>query len=148
MTQVMVRMLKLVMLVMLTGKTVAHKSMKALPTKRGGADAERAMNNETIHWHEVTGKQKEQVLKFHIFVKQKTDGNIKAHKVIGGKKQRDHVPKEDVSSPRVLEEAVMQKCAQEERDEAVASIPNECAQTVTSYHSKAYLSSETEGCNK
>jgi hypothetical protein len=65
----MVLMLKLVMLVTLTNMTVAHKSMKALPTKREGADAERAMNNETLHWHKVTGKQKEQVLKFHIFVK-------------------------------------------------------------------------------
>jgi hypothetical protein len=48
----------------------------------------------------------------------------------------------------VLEEAVMPKCTQEERDEAVVSISNECAQTVTSDHSKDYLSSGTEGCNK
>ena len=58
------------------------------------------------------------------------------------------VPKEDMRSPRVLEEVVMPMCTQEERDEAVASIPNECAQTVTRDHSKAYLSIETEGCNK
>ena len=45
MTQVMALMLKLVMLVTLTGTTVAHKSMKALPTKSEGADAERTMNN-------------------------------------------------------------------------------------------------------
>ena len=49
----------------------------------------------------MTGKQKEQVLKFHIFVKQKRDGNIKAHNVIGGKKQCNHVPKKDERSPRV-----------------------------------------------
>ena len=96
----------------------------------------------------MTGKQKEQVLNFHIFVKQKRDGNIKAHKVIGGKKQRNHVPKVDVSSPRVLEEAVMNTCAKEERWVAVASISNACAQTVTSDHFKAYLSSETEQYNK
>ena len=41
MTQVMALMLKLMMLVILTGMTVVHKSIKALPTKRGGADAER-----------------------------------------------------------------------------------------------------------
>ena len=58
----MALLLKLVMLVTLTGTAVAHKSMKAPPTKRGGADAEHAMNNETPHWHEVTGKQKKQVL--------------------------------------------------------------------------------------
>ena len=70
----MALLLKLVMLVTLTGTTVAHKSMKALPTKRGGADAEDAMNNETLHWHEVTGKHKKQVPKFHIFAKQKEMG--------------------------------------------------------------------------
>ena len=92
------------------------------------------MNNEMLHWHEVTGKQKEQVLKFHIFIKQKRDVNIKAHKVIVRKEQRNHVTEEDVSSPMVLEEAVMPMCAtnaQKERDMAVASIPNVCAQTVT-----------------
>jgi hypothetical protein len=45
MTRVMALMLKLVMLVTLTETPVAHKSMKALPTKREGADAESAMNN-------------------------------------------------------------------------------------------------------
>ena len=42
----------------------------------------------------------------------------------------------------------MPTCAWEERNVAVASIPNACAQTVTSDHFKAYLSSETEGYNK
>ena len=46
----MALLLKLVILVMMTGTTVAHKSMKVAPfTKRGGADAEHAMNNETLH---------------------------------------------------------------------------------------------------
>ena len=58
----MTLLLDLVMLVTMNGTTVAHKSMKAPPTKRGGADAERAMNNETLHWHNVTGKQKKQAL--------------------------------------------------------------------------------------
>ena len=94
MTRVLMLLLKLVMLVTLTGTTMAHKSIKALPTKRGGADAELARDNETLHWHEVTGKQKEQVLGSHIFDEQKKDGNIKeAHKVIGGKKQRNYVTK-------------------------------------------------------
>ncbi len=51
MTQIMALMLKLMMLVTLTRTTVAHKSMKALPTKRVGADAESPMNNEMLHWH-------------------------------------------------------------------------------------------------
>ena len=58
----MALLLKLVMLVMMTGTTVVHKSMKAPPNKRGGADAECAMDKETLHCHEVTGKQKKQVL--------------------------------------------------------------------------------------
>ena len=58
----MALLLKLVMLVKMTGTTVVHKSMKAPPTKRGGANAEHALNNETLHWNEVTGKQKKQAL--------------------------------------------------------------------------------------
>ena len=62
----MALLLKLVMFVTLTGTTVAHKSMQAPPTKRGGADAERAMNNETLHWHNVTGKQKSRRWEFRV----------------------------------------------------------------------------------
>ena len=94
----------------------------------------------------MTGKQKEQVLGFHILIKHKRDGNIKAH----GKEQQDHVTKGDLSSPMVLEEVGMHTCvtnAQACRDVAVASIPNTCVQTVTSNDSKAYLSSETMRCN-
>ena len=72
------------------------------------------------------------------------EGNIKAHGLIGGVMHRNHVTKKDVSSPRVIEEAMMPTCVQEERDVVVANIPNAFAQTVTS---EAYLSSETEGCN-
>ena len=104
------------------------------------------MSNETLHWNEVSGKHKEQVLGLHIFIER--DENIKAHKLIGSMEQRNHVAKEEVSSPRVLEEAGMPTCTQEERDVIVANIPSACAQTVTNDHSKAYLSSETEGCNK
>jgi hypothetical protein len=150
-TQVITLLLKLVMLVTLTGTTMAQKSIKALPTKRGGAVAELAMDNETLHWHKVTGKQKEQVLGFHILVDQKRDRNITAHKVIGGKEQRNHVTKGDVSSPMVLEEAGMPAYftnAQEERDVAVSSIPNTCVQTVTSDDYKANIPSKTDGCNK
>jgi hypothetical protein len=41
------------------------------------------------HWHALSKKQKQQILESHIFVKEKLDGAIKAHKVIGGNKQRD-----------------------------------------------------------
>jgi hypothetical protein len=161
-------------LVMLTGTIVVHKSMKALPIKTGGADTELAVNNETLHCHEVTGKQKEQVLdtvdkrpdqRLRVdvrprVVEHKREGNTEAHKVIGGKEQRDHVTGGDSNSPMVSEEEGMPTCvtnakehgdmavAREHGDVAVASIPNTCIQTVTRDDSKAYLSSETEGCNK
>ena len=67
------------------------------------------MVNEMLHWQEVTGKQKEQVLGLPILVKHKRDGNIKALKVIGGKEQRNQITKGYVSSPMVLEEAEMPK---------------------------------------
>ena len=53
--------------------------------------------------------------------------------MIGGKKQRNHVTKEDVSSPMVSEEAVVLTCvtdAQKERNAALVGIPNAFAQTV------------------
>ena len=86
-----------------------------------------------MHWHKLTKKQKEQVLKSHIFVEEKRDGTIKARKVIGGNKQRDYITTEDVRSPTVIAEAVMLTCvidAQENRDVAVVDIPNAFVQTV------------------
>jgi hypothetical protein len=85
------------------------------------------------HWHELTKKQKEQILESHIFVEQKRDGLIKAWKVIGGNKQQDYITKEDVSSLMATAEAVMLTCvidAQEDRDIAVVDIPNAFIQTV------------------
>jgi len=85
------------------------------------------------HWHELTKKQKEQIVESHIFVEQKRDGLIKARKVIGGNKQRDYITKEDVSSPTATAEAVMLTCvidAQEDRDILVIDIPNAFVQTV------------------
>ena len=79
------------------------------------------------HWHELTKKQKEQILESHIFVEQKRDGLIKAQKVIGGNKQRDYITKEDVSFPTVTAEAIMLTCvidSQEDRVIAVVDIPN------------------------
>ncbi len=68
------------------------------------------MTHTSQHWHELTKKQKEQILESHIFVEQKRDGLIKAQKVIGGNKQQDYITKEDVCSPTVTAEAVMLTC--------------------------------------
>ena len=77
---------------------------------------------------------------WHSFDDAILDAFVKAHKLIGGEMQRNHVTKEDAISPRVIEEAMMPTCTQEKRDVVVANIPNACAQTVAS---EAYLSSET-----
>ena len=87
------------------------------------------------HWHSLSKKQKDQILESHIFVEQKRDGKIKAHKVIGDDRQQDYITKEDVSFLTVSAEAVMLTCvieAQEGRDVAVVDIPNAFAQTVVS----------------
>jgi hypothetical protein len=70
---------------------MAQLSMKAV-IKKWGQEAEYAITKEMKqlhwresykpkHWHELTKKQKEQILETHIFVEQKRDGFIKARKV-------------------------------------------------------------------
>ena len=62
------------------------------------------------HWHDLSKTQKYQILESHIYLEQKRDGKIKARKVIGGDRQRDYITREDVSSPTLLEKAVMLTC--------------------------------------
>jgi hypothetical protein len=133
------------------GMIMAQLSMNAA-IKKWGQEAEHAITKEMKqlhwrdsykpkHWHELTKKQKEQILESHIFVEQKRDGLIKARKVIGGNKQRDYITKEDVSSPTVTAEAVMLTCvidAQEDRDVAVVDIPNAFVQTVVDEEDAEY----------
>ena len=70
------------------GMIMAQLSMKAA-IKKWGQEAEYVITKEMKqlhgcdsykpkHWHELTKKQKEQILKSHIFVEQKRDGLIKA----------------------------------------------------------------------
>jgi hypothetical protein len=61
MSQGITLMLKLMIMVMLTD-TAKVGVTKALPTKKGGVDAEIAMEYETLYWHRMTSKQKEHVL--------------------------------------------------------------------------------------
>jgi hypothetical protein len=129
----------------IVGMIMAQLSMKAA-IKKWGNQAKFAISKEMkqLHWcnlykprhrQALTKKQKEQVLKSHIFVEEKRDGMIKAQKVIGGNKQCDYITKENVCSPTVTAEAVMLTCvidAQEDRDVAVVDIPNAFVQTVMS----------------
>jgi hypothetical protein len=118
----------------IVGMIMAQLSMKAA-IKKWGECARYAILKEMKqlhwrnsykpkHWHDLSKKQKHQILQSHIFVEEKRDGTIKACKVIGGNKQRDYITNEDVSSPTVMAEAVMLTCvidAKENRDVAVSN---------------------------
>jgi hypothetical protein len=86
-----------------------------------------------VHWKDVNKERRKQILELHVFVKKKRTGQIKAHKVAGGNKQRDLISKENASSPTVATESVLLTSlvdAQENRDIAIGDIPNAFIQTV------------------
>ena len=62
------------------------------------------------HWRALTYTQRQTVLEFHMFLKDKRDGVIKVRALAGGNKQRDYISKEDASSPTVENEAVLLSC--------------------------------------
>jgi hypothetical protein len=87
---------------------------------------------EPKHWKDLNETQRKSVLESHMFLKEKRDGKIKGQTVAGGNKQRDHISKEDASSPTVATEAVLLTCiidAEDGRDVAVVDIPNAFIQT-------------------
>ena len=89
-----------------------------------------------LHWrnsfmpklyNDLSPKQREKILKSHIFIKQKKSGEIKGRTVAGGNKQRGYINQEDASSPTVLTESVILTCmigAMEEREVTIVDIPN------------------------
>ena len=80
-----------------------------------------------VHWKDVNKERRKQILELHVFVKKKRTGQIKAHKVAGGNKQRDFISKENASSPTVAMESVLLTSlvyAQENREVAIVDIPN------------------------
>ncbi len=87
-----------------------------------------------VHWRDVDKERWKQILELHVFVKKKRTGQIKAHKVAGGNKQRDFISKENASSPTVAMESVLLVSlvadAQENRDVAIVDIPHALIQTV------------------
>ncbi len=104
----------------IVGMVMTQVSMR-LALKKWGKATEQVITIETkqLHWHnsyktmnshELTKAQKEHILETHIFFGEKQDDKIKARKVVGGNKQQYYIPKEDVSSPIVLAEAVMLTC--------------------------------------
>ena len=95
-----------------------------------------------LHWRnsfrpvkccELRSKQKQTILKSHIFMKMKRTGDIKGRSVAGGNKQRGHINKEESSSPTVATKSVILTSmmgAIEERHVVIIDVPNAFIQTV------------------
>ena len=84
------------------------------------------------HFKDLDVVQRKLILEFHMFLKEKKNGDIKGRTVSGGNRQRDFISKEDSSLPTLSTEAVLLSCiidAEEERDVAVIDIPNAFIQT-------------------
>ena len=62
---------------------------------------------EPRHHHEMSAKEKSEVLQSHMFLKLKRDGKIKVRSVAGGNKQIDFICKDESSSPTVATKAVL-----------------------------------------
>jgi len=75
---------------------------------------------------QLTTKERQRALHYLMFLKKKRCGKIKGQGCADGRKQREYLNKEDVSSPTVSIEAVLLSCvidAQEGRDIATVDIP-------------------------
>jgi hypothetical protein len=129
---------------------MTHLSMKK-GLKMWGNAAMKAIHKEVkqmhlrdtlkpMHFHELTDKQKAQILESHLFLTEKrVDGDIKGRLVAGGDKRWDFITKEDSSSPTATTESVILTCiidAEERRDVAVVDIPNAFNQTRVEKESK------------
>ncbi len=81
---------------------------------------------------ELTEEQQTKILQSHMFIGQKQTGETKTRMVTGGNTQRDHVTKEELSSPTVSTKAVLLTLivdARKGRDIAVVDILNAFIQT-------------------
>ena len=84
------------------------------------------------HRHELSAKEKSEVLDSHMFLKLNRDGKIKGQAVAGRNKQINFISKEEASSSMVETEAMLLSCvidAQEHQDVATINIPNTFIQT-------------------
>ena len=72
-------------------------------------------------------KERQDALKYLMFLKEKRNGDIKGRGCADGRKQREYTTKEEASSPTVAIESVMLSCAidaKEGRDVGIIDIPN------------------------
>jgi hypothetical protein len=134
------------------GAITAQLSMKAAEKESGLERTKKAcrlkakqihMRNIFVpkHWDDLTLKQRGQILESFIFVEQKKSGVDKARLVIDGSQQRDHITKEEASSPTAFTESVILTSivdAKEGQDVATVDIPNAFAQTVITDSHKDY----------
>ena len=75
----------------------------------------------------MTSEERKKALAYLMFIKEKRDGSVKARGCADGRKQREHIKKEESSSPTVAIESVFIQCvmnAKEGRDVATVDVPN------------------------
>ena len=101
-----------------------------------GKAGEDAVTKELTQLHErkvlkpvanLNCKERQDALKYLMFLKEKRNGIIKGRGCADGRKQRGHTTKEEASSPTVAIESVMLSCtidAKERRDVGIVDIPN------------------------
>ncbi len=81
---------------------------------------------------EITSQERKDSLRYLMFLKEKRCGTIKGRGCADGRKQREHISKDETSSPTVAIKSVMLSCtidAREHRDVATADIPGAFMQT-------------------
>ena len=60
-----------------------------------------------INGKDLTEEQRNTILEYHLFLKDKRNGTIKGREVSGGNKHRDLISKEDNISPKVATKSVL-----------------------------------------
>jgi hypothetical protein len=87
---------------------------------------------EPLHPKDLNKQERNEVLEYHLFLKEKRDETIKGIIVVGGNKQRGTIEKLDASSPTATLESVLLTAVidtKEHRHVAVIDIPNAFVQT-------------------
>lgn len=74
----------------------------------------------------ISDSKRRNALRYLMFLKQKRDGSIKGRGCADGRKQRNHIPKHDASSPTIATKSVFliaRIAAKERRDMASMDVP-------------------------
>jgi hypothetical protein len=87
---------------------------------------------EPIHTRHLSKIEKDRILNYLMFLKEKANNTVRARGCIDGRPQREYIDKEDASSPMVMTESVMITAtveAKEQRDVATIDVPGAFMQT-------------------